>query len=89
TTETRVLIPVDKAMHSEVGFAITFVVAYALILLGFKWWGALLMGYFVNVAFAFLNELIDYLSYGLFDWRDITATLKPIVFVKYLIKLKL
>ncbi|MGV4448695.1 hypothetical protein ACQ1PN_11920, partial [Ornithobacterium rhinotracheale] len=68
------MIPVDKALHSAVGLAITFVVAYALLLLGFKWCGALLMGYFVTVAFAFLNELRDYLAYGLFDWRDITAT---------------
>ncbi|MRI63987.1 hypothetical protein EDM00_08305 [Ornithobacterium rhinotracheale] len=83
------MIPVDKALHSAVGLAITFVVAYALLLLGFKWWGALLMGYFVAVAFAFLNELRDYLAYGLFDWKDIIATLNPIVFVKYLIQLKL
>ncbi|MRJ09430.1 hypothetical protein EDL99_11275 [Ornithobacterium rhinotracheale] len=83
------MIPVDKALHSAVGLAITFVVAYALLLLGFKWWGALLIGYFVTVAFAFLNELRDYLAYGLFDWGDVTATINPIVFFNYLIQLKL
>ncbi|AFL97361.1 hypothetical protein [Ornithobacterium rhinotracheale] len=83
------MIPVDKALHSAVGLAITFVVAYALLAFDFNWWKALLIGYFVTVAFAFLNELRDYLAYGLFDWRDITATLNPIVFVKYLIQLKL
>ncbi|MGV4419693.1 hypothetical protein ACQ1QE_11065, partial [Ornithobacterium rhinotracheale] len=74
------MIPVDKALHSAVGLAITFVVAFILLLLGFKWWATLLIGYFVTIAFAFLNELRDYLSYGLFDWRDITATLNPLVF---------
>ncbi|MCK0202699.1 hypothetical protein MWN41_06655 [Ornithobacterium rhinotracheale] len=80
---------VDKALHSAVGLAITFVVAYLFAVSGFVWWKALLIGYFVTIAFAFLNELRDYLAYGLFDWRDITATLNPIVFIKYLIQLKL
>uniref|UniRef100_UPI0039A465F7 hypothetical protein n=1 Tax=Ornithobacterium rhinotracheale TaxID=28251 RepID=UPI0039A465F7 len=80
---------VDKALHSAVGLAITFVFAYALLALNFEWWKALLIGYSVAVVFALINELRDYLAYGLFDWRDITATLNPIVFVKYLIQLKL
>ncbi|MGQ1928360.1 hypothetical protein ACQ1Q1_00910 [Ornithobacterium rhinotracheale] len=83
------MIPVDKALHSAVGLAITFVVAYALLLLGFKWWGALLIGYFVTIAFALLNELRDYLAYGLFDWGDVTATINPIVFIKYFFNLKI
>lgn len=47
------MIPVDKALHSAVGLAITFVVAYALLAFDFNWWKALLIGYFVTVAFAF------------------------------------
>ncbi|MRI64266.1 hypothetical protein EDM00_09735 [Ornithobacterium rhinotracheale] len=83
------MMEVDKALHSAVGLAITFVVAYALLALDLEWWKALLIGYFVTIAFAFLNELRDYLAYGLFDWGDVWATLSPIVFIKYLIQLKL
>ncbi|MGQ1929556.1 hypothetical protein ACT4RO_11390 [Ornithobacterium rhinotracheale] len=79
----------DKVLHSIVGIAITFVVAYCLLLLDYSWWKALLIGYAATIVFACTNELRDYLAYGLFDWRDILATLNPIVFVKYLIKLKL
>ncbi|MCK0199250.1 hypothetical protein [Ornithobacterium rhinotracheale] len=83
------MILVDKALHSAVGLAITFVVAFLALADGFEWWKALLIGYFFTVVFACTNELRDYLAYGLFDWQDIIATLNPIVFVKYLIKLKL
>ncbi|MGV4404438.1 hypothetical protein ACQ1PF_05360 [Ornithobacterium rhinotracheale] len=79
----------DKVLHSAVGIAITFVVAYCLLIYGFKWWKCLLLGYCVTISFALINEIRDYLAYGLFDWGDIWATLDPGVFFKYLIKLKI
>ncbi|MRJ09751.1 hypothetical protein EDL98_01415 [Ornithobacterium rhinotracheale] len=79
----------DKVLHSIVGIAITFVVAYCLLLLDYSWWKALLIGYAATIVFALLNELRDYIVYGLFDWGDVWATLNPLVFVKYLIRLKM
>uniref|UniRef100_UPI0039A56BF0 hypothetical protein n=1 Tax=Ornithobacterium rhinotracheale TaxID=28251 RepID=UPI0039A56BF0 len=83
------MIPVDKALHSAVGIAITFVVAFLALTEGFAWWKALLIGYFFTVIFACTNELRDYIAYGLFDWGDIWATLDPLVFIKYFFKLKM
>lgn len=75
----------DKVLHSIVGIAITFVVAYCLLIYGFKWWKALLIGYACAFVLAIAKEVYDYNNYGVFDWRDITATINPLACFKFLL----
>ncbi|MCK0201366.1 hypothetical protein [Ornithobacterium rhinotracheale] len=74
---------IDKALHSLSGISITFLFAFCFSSLGYG--VALVIGYACAFVLAIAKEVYDYNNYGLFDWRDITATINPLVYFKYLL----
>ena len=57
----------DKLLHALVGF----IIAWRLIDINVHWMIALV----VVILFGVAKEIYDYKSYGLFDWRDLVATI--------------
>ena len=57
----------DKILHLLFGF----IIAWRLIDINIHWIIALV----VVILFGVAKEVYDYKSYGLFDWRDLVATI--------------
>ena len=57
----------DKILHLLFGF----IIAWRLIDINIHWIIALV----VVILFGVAKEVFDYKSYGLFDWRDLVATI--------------
>ena len=58
---------IDKILHLLFGF----IIAWRLIDINAHWIIALV----VVILFGVAKEVYDYKSYGLFDWRDLVATI--------------
>ena len=57
----------DKLLHLLFGF----IIAWRLIDIDIHW----IIALFVVILFGVAKEIYDYKSYGLFDWKDMIATI--------------
>lgn len=57
----------DKILHLLFGF----IIAWRLIDINIHW----MLSMIIVIIFAVGKELYDYKSYGLFDWKDMVATI--------------